>query len=152
MSYFEHSVVCLHPALRVNDPILEALVESMSFDYPTAPRNFYCLYDLNEVTDDASNENKSFPVIGFGDFFYFNLLLLFVLPVNSSTLTRVCVALVCIVFVQLAELCTSCMIPYVRNHKGLPALPFPTVFVSTYAIAVDVIFRYSNVDCEDVLK
>jgi hypothetical protein len=131
---------------------MEALVECMSFDYPTAPRHFYCVYDINELNDDVSNENKSFPVIGLGDFFFFNLLLLFVLPVNSSIPTRVCTALICIITVQLGDLCTTCLIPYVNNHKGLPALPFPTVFVTAYAIVVDVIIQYSDIGCENPLK
>ncbi len=127
-------------------------MECMSFDYPTAPIGLYCTYDINEPDDDVEDDNQSFQVIGLADFFFFNLLLLFVLPINSSIATKVCIAFVCIIIVQLGDLCTSCMLSYVSDNNGLPAAPFPTVFVTAYAIAVDVIIEYSNIDCENLMK
>ncbi len=38
-------------------------MKCVSFDYPTVPLCFYCVYDINEV-----NEDGYFPVIGLGDF------------------------------------------------------------------------------------
>jgi hypothetical protein len=141
----------LHPKWRVNDSITDVLVESVSFDYPRVPRGFYCVYDINELNDDVENENKIFPMIGLGDFFFFNLLILIVIPLNSSMTTRLCTAFVCIMIIQLGNLCTGCFISY-DDSKGIPAVPFPTIFVTGYVIAVDAIIQYSNTPCENSLK
>ena len=141
----------MHPKLRVKDSISEALVECVLYDYPTAARGFYCVYDINELDEDVKREDKCFPVIGLGDFFFFNLLLLFVIPENSSIVTRGCIAFVCIIIVQLGDLCTIYMLPY-GDPKGVPAVPFPTVFVTAYAIALDAIGQYSDIDCESLSK
>jgi hypothetical protein len=125
-------------------------MECTSFDYPTAPIGLYCTCDINELDDDVEDDNQSYQIIGFADFFFFNLLLLFVLPANSSIATRVCIAVGCIIMVQLGDLCTTFMLPYVSD--GLPAVPFPTVFVTAYAIVVDAIIEYSNIDCKNLMK
>jgi hypothetical protein len=53
---------------------------------------------------------------------------------------------------KLGDLCTTYLIHYVHDHNGLPALPFPTVFVTAYAITVDAIIQYSNIGCKNSLK
>jgi hypothetical protein len=135
----------------MNNPIEKALMDAVSFDYPTVPLGFYCVYDINELDDDVENGNVSFPVIGFGDFFFFDLLLLFVMPNISSITTRAWIAFGCIISVQLADLLTCSMLPD-DSFKSLPGVPFPTIATTAYAIIVDAIIQYSNLDCEDLFK
>jgi hypothetical protein len=148
---FQISVACLHPKCRTYDPVMEALVDAMLFDYPTAPRGYYCVCDINEMNDDVENENKCDSIIGWGDFFSFDLLLLMVIPINSSITIRACTAFGCIISAQLGDLFTNFMRPY-TDSNGLPALPLPTIVVCAYAIAVNVIIEYFNLDCENPLK
>lgn len=147
----QYSVACLHPTLLVNDSMTEALVECMLSDYPTAPRGFYCAYDMNEWTEDMEKEDRCFPVLGLGDFFYFNLLLLFVIPVNSPIITRGCIALICIVLVLFGDLCTTLMRRY-GAPDVLPAIPFPAVLITIYAIILDAIGQYLDTDCEGLSR
>ena len=137
----------MDPELSVYDPITEALVDCMLSDYPTAPRGFYYAFDINELSEDEENEDTGFTVIGLGDLFYFNLMLLFVIPLNSSIITKGWIAFICIIVVQLGNLCTN-YIPRFDYPNGVPAVPFPTVLVTTFAVALDAMGQYSDTDCE----
>jgi len=141
----------LHPKRRESDRITEAVVDDLSFDYPTAPCGLYCLYDINELNDDVENQDKYNWFLGWGDFHVFNLLLLLIIPTNSSITIRICVAFGCIVIVQLADMCTSYILHY-SDLQILPALPLPTIAATAYAIAVDAIIEYSNLGCNDPLR
>jgi hypothetical protein len=66
------------------DRIGKSEEDALSFDYPTLPLGFYFLYDINEMNDNTGDENEVFPITGLADLFYFDLLLLFILPVNCS--------------------------------------------------------------------
>jgi hypothetical protein len=149
--FFQNSVVCLHPKCRVYDPAMEAMVQALSFDYPTAPRGFYCVSDINEVNDVVKDGNIGVAGIGWGDFFSFDFLLLLVMPINSSITTIVCIAVGAIISVQVAELCNGLMLHY-TDSGCLPALPLPTIAITGYAIAINYIIEYSNVSCDDPLK
>ncbi len=130
---------------------MEAMVQAVSFDYPTAPRGFYCTSDINEWKDDIKDGQKCGSGIGWGDFFIFDLLLLLVIPANSSITMIACIAFGCIISVQLADLCTGLMLHHIDCH-GLPAVPLPTIAVTGYAIAINAIIEYSDVSCDDPLK
>ncbi|CAF3360143.1 unnamed protein product [Rotaria socialis] len=144
-------VACFHLKCREYDPITDALADAMLFDYPTAPRGYYCVSDINEMNDDMENENECNSMIGWGDVFAFDLLLLLVIPNNYSITIRAYTAFGCIVCAQLGDLCTSFMRPY-TDSNDLPAVPLPTIAVTAYAIAINAIIEYSNLDCEDPLK
>ena len=51
---------------------MEALVSASEFDYSTLPLDFYCLYDPNELSNDVKHKNDKFPIIGLGDFLFFD--------------------------------------------------------------------------------
>ena len=123
----------------------------MLCDYPTAPRGFYYAYDTYELDEDVKDEGTRFPIIGLGDFFYYDLLLLLVIPLNSSISTRASIALICIIVVQLGDMCTIYMDRFVYP-KCIPGVPFPTVFVTLFAIVLDGIGQYSDNDCEILSK
>ena len=146
--FFLNSVVCLHPKFRGYHPATKALADAMLFDYPTAPRGYYYVYDINEMNDDVENESEFNPMIGWGDFFAFDLLLLLVIPNNCSITIRTCTAFGCIISAQIGDVCTSFMRPY-TDSDYLPAVPLPTIAVTAYAIAIDAIIEYSNLFCED---
>jgi hypothetical protein len=150
--FFQKSVVCLHPKFRVDDPALEAMVQALSFDYPTAPRGFYCVYDINELNDPVKDGEKGVSGIGSADFFFFDFLLLMVIPTNSSITIITCIAFGSIICVQLADSCTGLMLRYIDRSNGLPALPLPTIAITGYAIAINAIIEYLDVSCDDPLK
>lgn len=135
----------------MDNSITEALVECMLSDYPTALPGFYCAYDINELNEDVENEDADFSVIGLGDFFYFDLMLLFVIPFNSSIITKGCLAFICIIVVQLGDLCTIYMGRFIYP-KSIPAVPFPTVFITTLVIVLEAMGQYSDTDCEILSK
>ncbi|CAM4888284.1 unnamed protein product [Rotaria socialis] len=144
-------IICLHPKCGGNDRINEAVVDALSFDYPTTPLGVYCVYDINELNDDVEKEDKCNSFLGWGDFLIFNILLLLVIPTNSSITIRTCIAFGCIVSVQLADICTDSLLHY-TDSDSLPALPLPTIAATAYAIVVDAIIEYSNLNCENLLK
>ena len=100
--------------------------ERMLYDYPTALRGFYCVYD-------------------------FNLLLLFIIPANSLIITRRCVTFICIIIVLFGDLCTTFMRCY-GVPDGVPAVPFPAVLITAYAIIPDAIGQYLDTDCESLSR
>ncbi len=149
--FLNNSIECLHPKYRECNPTMEILKNTLLFDYPTAPLGFYCVYDFQEMNNDMENENKCNPKIGWADFFTFNILLLLVIPNNSSITIRACIAFGCIISAQFGDMCTSFLMSY-TNSDYLPAVPLPTIAVTAYAIVINAIIEYSNVDCEDLLK
>ncbi|CAF4352179.1 unnamed protein product [Rotaria magnacalcarata] len=144
-------VVCLHPNRRKYNSVTDTVADALSFDYPTAPYGVYCVDDINELNNGVKNWDRCVSAIGWGDFPIFDVLLLLVIPCNSSIIIRACIAFGCIVSVELANLCTG-FILYFSDFNGLPALPLPTAVVSAYAIFVGAIIEYLNLDCEDTLK
>ena len=148
--FSQFSIACLHPKWYMFDQIEKSKEDALSFDYPTLPLGFYFLYDINELNDDIGDDNEVFPITGLADFFYFDLLLLFILPVNCSFGSRVFIAFVCIILVQLADLCTVWVI-LLSDCRHWPGLPFPTIVVTAYMIAIDYFIGYSNT-CEDLIQ
>ena len=41
---------------------------------------------------------------------------------------------------------------YYTDSNDLMALPFPTITITGYAIAINAIIEYTNVSCDDPLK
>ncbi len=85
--------------------------------------------------------------LGLGDFADFNLMVLFILQVQWSFLTRLLVVLGCIISVQVGYCGTSYM-KKLWSINDSPGLPFPVVTFSMYAIIVDVIIGERNIDCK----
>ena len=149
--YFQNSIGYFQSKVCKYDPTTEAVVNALSFGYPTSTYGFYCVYDINEMDDEMENKNKTVSGIGWGDFLVFNLLLLLVIPTNCSITIRLCVAFGCIISVQLAELCNDFILHY-SDVEDVPALPLPTIAVTAYAIVIDAIIEHFNFDCNYPLK
>jgi hypothetical protein len=76
--------------------------------------------------------------LGLGDFNDFNLMILYILQVQWSFLTRLLVVLGCIISIQVGY-CGTLYMEKLWSIDISPALPFPVVIFSIYAIIVDVI-------------
>ncbi|CAM4894670.1 unnamed protein product [Rotaria socialis] len=139
-------ITSLHPIYGMYDPVAKSIEDAVSFDYPTAPYGFYFSKDINELNDDVEYKDEYTSIIGWGDFFAYDLLLLLVASTNSSITIRACIAFGCIISVQLGDICTR-FIDSKLDSNGLPGVPLPTIFVSGYAIAVKAIIEYLNLDC-----
>ncbi|CAM4959332.1 unnamed protein product [Rotaria socialis] len=144
-------IVYLHPNRYKYNPVTETVVNALSFNYPTAPYGVYCADDINELNNGVKNWDSCVSAIGWGDFLIFDVLLLLIVPHNSSIVIRVCRAFGCLANIELVDLCTG-FILYFSDFNGLPTLPLPTVVVSAYLIVVDVIIESSKLGCEDPFK
>ncbi len=85
--------------------------------------------------------------IGLGDFFDFNLMVLFILQPQWSITIKIFVVIGCIISIQVGKCGTSRLIQ-IWQLRGAPALPFPVVTFSLYTIILDVIIYSINIDCK----
>jgi hypothetical protein len=128
---------------------MELLMNTTLHDYPSIKKGVYYTCDIRELTDDdMENEDLDFSAMGTGDFHLFDLLLLFIIPIDSSITIKACIAFGCIISVQIGNLCTNYMF-YYTDTGPLPALPFPVIVVTAYTIVLDAIIQYSNHACEN---
>ena len=75
--------------------------------------------------------------LGLADFFFYNLMLLWVLPPLSSMTTQLCVLVGHIITIQIGAALAFELAN--RNEcRGCPALPLPIVAVSFYALILGV--------------
>jgi len=113
---------------------------------------------INEEFTDAKkylHENKSNykrkthnngECLGLGDFFGFNLMILFLLQPQWLITTKIFVVIGCIISIQVGQCGTSRLIQIwqIRDASGLP---FPVVTFSLYTITLNVIIHSINIDC-----
>jgi hypothetical protein len=83
--------------------------------------------------------------LGLGDFFVFNLMILFILQPQWSITTKIFVVIGCIINIQVSEYGTSYLIQSWQLSGG-PALPFPVIIYSLYIIILNVIIYAINID------
>ncbi len=157
----QYSVVSLHP----RGYIREIPVDSSS---SSSPPGLYYTYDIESIhkyeenvkdddfEDDTNGEedlnkdnfdygNSLF--LGLGDFFVYNLMVLFILlPVWSMT-TKILVVFGCIISIQIG-LCGSLYIRELLGLGGVPALPLPVITFSIYAMIINVIMKNTNIGCQ----
>jgi hypothetical protein len=72
-------------------------------------------------------------LLGLGDFFTYNLLILFALPSSSSMIIKICVTLGSIVSVQIGCLLT-CWLRLLTKTHSVPGVPLPVITVSMYLV------------------
>lgn len=83
--------------------------------------------------------------MGEADFVIYNLLLLWILSPSSSITIQICVLFGFIIMVQIGIVLTA-QLRSLWEEQAMPALPFPVILVSTYAILVDYIVQNLDVD------
>ena len=125
---------CLHPRGRLYDgtsslPRHETL-DCIEYYYSTGEP------DENGHIDRRENVSS----LGLGDFLFYNLMLLWVLPPLSSMTTQVCVLVGHIIVVEIGE---ALAFELANRHyfRICPALPLPVVAVSFYALVLDVLIN-----------
>ena len=114
--------------------------------YPTFPVFCYYTHDIENGIDST----KGYRAMGDGDFFLFNLLLLWILPPLSSTTTQICIFFGMIINVQIGYMLTDWIGSLWKEYK-MPALPLPVIFISVYALIVDFILQSLDIDCVKML-
>jgi hypothetical protein len=93
---------------------------------------------------EKTHENRLF--LGVGDFFYFNLIVLFILHPIWSMTTKSLVVFGCIISIHVSQYSTM----YIRRLWQLidvPVLPLPMITFSMYATILHAIMEYRNNDC-----
>jgi hypothetical protein len=86
---------------------------------------------------------KSYTALGDGDFFIYNLLLLWLLPPLSSTTVQLCILFGAIINVQTGIILTV-WIGSLWKENRMPALPLPVILISAYALIVDFMLQSSD--------
>ena len=94
--------------------------------------------------EDGLEACKGAESLGEGDFIFYNLLLLWILPPLSSTTIQICVLFGLIIFVQIGLELTS-QFGYLWKEPIMPALLFPVILVSAYGVIVDCILQNLDV-------
>ncbi len=90
------------------------------------------------------NKWKQSPVLGLGDFFVYNILVLITIPQSPSMIIKVCVAFGTMVSVQIGHLLTYRLISLVKVATA-PGVPLPIITVSIYIFVLDIILpKYFN--------
>jgi len=140
---FYSSIDCLHPHGRLHNLPLVLSSESTLFNgLPLEPR----LYFVNDPRDGIMDKNKHGSILGLGDFFYYNLMLLFILPPLLPMSAKIWVAIGGIISLQVGYVATIWIASFWNLKKIVPALPLPVITYSIYAFLVDIFMQYSNLD------
>jgi len=131
------SIVCLHP---------RGLLRVQLSDRPTlASRNRYPgVYYTRDIGRGGS-------YLGYGDFLFYNLLILFVLPQSSSIIIKMCVTLGSILCVQVGYM-TTIYLGWFYKQDCIPGLPLPVITVSIYFVILTTLMWTSTTNCVNVLN
>ncbi len=138
---FYCSIACLHSHGRLHHTSFVIPSESPSLDGLLLEPGIYYVKDPTDIMDD-----NYVPILGFGDFFFYNLMVLFVLPPLLPITTKICVAIGCIISVQVGYIVTIWIAAFWNVETPVPALPLPVIIYSIYTILVDIFIQYSNLD------
>ena len=109
--------------------------------YPSFPSFYFYTHDI----DDGPEARKGGECLGEGDFIFYNLLLLWILPPLSSTTIQICVLLGLIIIVQIG-LELTVQFRSLWKEDMMPGLLFPVILVSAYGVIVDCILQNLDVD------
>jgi len=81
---------------------------------------------------------KKSSVLGFADFFVYNILILLVMTQSSSIIVKICIMLGCIINVHVGQLLTHWLQCRCKIESA-PGLPLPVIMVSLYVFFLDSI-------------
>jgi hypothetical protein len=76
--------------------------------------------------------------LGLGDFFFYNLMVLFVLPPLASIRMKMCIGIGCIIFIEIGYMITIWISLFLNGNRNGPALPLPVIAFSAYIILLNV--------------
>jgi hypothetical protein len=117
-----------------------------SYD-PNDIREDYSKYERQESTSEKhlnkqqinyeTNVHNNDGIIGFGDFFIFNLMTLFILQSHWSLMAKILVFFGCIISVYIGD-CGTLLVHRLWSLHQVPALPCPTIIFSIYCIFLNV--------------
>ncbi|CAF3261115.1 unnamed protein product [Rotaria sp. Silwood2] len=82
-------------------------------------------------------------LLGLGDFYVYNILMLLVIPQSASMSLKVCVTLGSIISVQVGQLLTN-YLQCLFKVRLAPGVPFPVMMVSLYTLLLDIIMTNSS--------
>jgi hypothetical protein len=114
---------------------------------------FFYTYDVDDIeknkrkfkNEEFVDDEKYLPethndveCLGLGDFFTFDLMILFILQPQWSIITKIFVVIGCIISIQAGQ-CGTLLFAQVWQLTGFPALPFSVVTFSLYTLILNVI-------------
>jgi hypothetical protein len=127
--------LCLHPNGRFYNLNLPEELLKTDLQIPTG---VYSTWDLDDNELEEETEQRT---VGHGDFYFYNLMLLLILPPLSSMTTKVLVTIGYIIIVHIGSETTFRLgLPY--NKHNLPGVPLPVAAVTMYAIILDIFIEY----------
>ncbi|CAF2390762.1 unnamed protein product [Rotaria sp. Silwood2] len=94
-----------------------------------------------------SEKEKYAHSISLGDFLFYNLMVLFVLPPVSSIEMKICIGIGCIIFIEIGYILTIWIGTFMKFWNAIedgPALPLPVIAFSAYFILANVFIEDSN--------
>lgn len=141
--FFLNRFLCLHPDGRFYNrkPAEELLKSELSIPY-----DFYSTWYFNDnESDEQGDEEGEEQVLGLGDFYTYNLMLLSILSPLSSMITKMFVTVGYIIFVQMGSEGTI-RLGRLYNQNITPGVPLPVIFVSMYTFILDMFTEYCTSD------
>jgi len=96
--------------------------------------------------EDIMNKDKYATMLGVGDFFYYNLMVLFLLSPLPPMTSKICVAIGGIICIQVGYMATIWIAALWNVENSVPGIPLPVVTYSIYAVFVDIFMEYSKLD------
>jgi hypothetical protein len=77
-------------------------------------------------------------LLGLGDFFCYNLMILFILPPLSSIEMKICIGIGCLIFIQIAYIIAVSTGIFSNETLYKPAASLPVVAFSVYMFLLDI--------------
>jgi len=127
--------LCLHPNGRFYNLNLPEELLKTDLQIPTG---VYSTWDLDDNELEEETEQR---IVGHGDFYFYNLMLLLILPPLSSMTTKVLVTIGYIIIVHICSE-TTFRLGFLYNKHNLPGVPLPVAVVTMYAIILDIFIEY----------
>ena len=111
--------------------------QELSNNELSIPVRFYVTWDPNE---NGPNLQDDYACLGLDDFFFYNLMLLCVLPPLSSLEVQIYVLIGHIIAVQIGQEATH-QLGRLFKQWDQPALPLPVMVVTLYAVVLQLFLR-----------
>jgi len=102
------------------------------------PAHYYLVKDYENMELIELEKLTDVGILGLGDFLFYNLMVLFILPPLSSIEMKICIGIGCIIFIQIGYIITIRTSIYAKGNLFIPALPLPVIAFSAYMILLNV--------------